>query len=169
MTLAALAAPASRTVWWHLQEWSTYTRGFTCPLSAESYVLQDVGWLTEISWRTVSAESNGWPTAVMVLGLGAVLALRGRWGTIAGWATAALFVVIAVVFTIPFAIEVVTDECRNALRFRGWNIIAAGPVMHYVGGAVLVVFLSLLRRDETTVMPRRGGRRVRLNGAHDRS
>ncbi|MER6176423.1 hypothetical protein [Streptosporangium sp. NPDC001681] len=155
MTLAALAAPASRTVWWYFPEGSVSTaEGFTCPLSAEPYVFQDVGWLIEINWRTITAELNGWPTAVMVLGLGAVLALRGRWGTIAGWVTAALFVVIAVVFTIPFAIEIVTDDCRNTLRFGGWNIIKVGPVMHYLGGAVLVMFLSLLRRDETTVMPR---------------
>ncbi|MEU4830105.1 hypothetical protein [Streptosporangium sp. NPDC023615] len=62
--------------------------------------------------------------------------------------TAALFVLIAVVFTIPFAIEIVTDDCRNTLRFTGRDIIAAGPVTHCSGGAALVVFLSLLRRDE---------------------
>ncbi|GAA4208303.1 hypothetical protein GCM10022252_73270 [Streptosporangium oxazolinicum] len=150
MTLAALAAPASRTVWWYFQEGPTSeVKGFTCPLSAEPYVFQDVGWLIEINWRTISAELNGWPTVVMALGLSAVLALRGRWSTIAGWVTTALFVVIAVVFTIPFAIELVTDDCRNTLHFGGWNIIEVGPVMHYLGGAVLVMFLSLLRRDET--------------------
>ncbi|WP_433248760.1 hypothetical protein ACQPYK_01110 [Streptosporangium sp. CA-135522] len=155
MTLAALAAPALRTVWWYFPEGPTYTaEGFACPLSAEPYVFQDVGWLIEISWRTISAELNGWPTAVMALGLSVVLALGGRWGTIAGWVTAALFVVIAVLFTIPFAIEIVTDDCRDTLRFGGWKIIEAGPAMHYLAGAVLVIFLSLLRRDETTAMPR---------------
>ncbi|MEV6868503.1 hypothetical protein AB0M44_46965 [Streptosporangium subroseum] len=154
LTLAALAAPASRTVWWYLEGLTHTTEGFYCPLSAGPYVFQDVDWLIEINWRTIDAELNGWPTAVMVLGLGAVLALRGRWGTIAGWVTAAMFVVIAVVFTIPFAIEIVTDDCRNTLRFGGWNIIKVGPIMHYLGGAVLVMFLSLFRRDETTVMPR---------------
>ncbi|MEU0482453.1 hypothetical protein ABZ260_25115 [Streptosporangium sp. NPDC006013] len=43
MTLAALAAPASRTVWWHFPEGPVFTaEGFTCPLSAEPYVFQDV-------------------------------------------------------------------------------------------------------------------------------
>ncbi|WP_344921299.1 hypothetical protein [Streptosporangium oxazolinicum] len=124
-------------------------KGFTCPLSAKPYVFQDVGWLMEINWRTISAELDGWPTVVMALGLSAVLTLRGRWGTIAGWVTAALFVVIAVLFTIPFAIDIVTDGCQNTFRFGGWNIIAAGPVMHYLGGTVLVMFLLLLRRDGT--------------------
>ncbi|WP_326823855.1 hypothetical protein [Streptosporangium sp. NBC_01756] len=154
MTLAALVAPASRTVRWYFPAGPTYTaEGFACPLSAEPHVFQDVGWLIEINWRTISAELNGWPTAVMALGLSAVLALRGRWSTIAGWMTAALFVVIAVVFTTPFAIEIVTDGCQDTLHFGGWNIVEAGPIMHYLAGAVLVIFLSLLRRDETTGMP----------------
>ncbi|MFI7057681.1 hypothetical protein ACWDOR_26285 [Streptosporangium canum] len=150
LTLAALAAPASRTVWWYFPEGPTYTtEGFVCPLGVEPRVFQDAGWLIEINWRTISAELNGWPTVVMALGLSAVLALRGRWVTIAGWVTAALFVVIAVVFTTPFAIEIVTDECRETVHFGGWNIVKTGPIMHYLAGAVLVVFLSLLRRDET--------------------
>jgi hypothetical protein len=152
LTLAALAAPASRTAWWYFPEGPTY-KGSTCPLSAGPLVFQDVGWLLEINWRTMSAELNGWPTAVMVLGLSAVLVLRGRWGAVAGWVTAALFVVIAMVFTIPFAVEVVSDDCWSTLRFGGWKIIEVGPIAHYLAGAVLVMFLSLLRRDETLPLP----------------
>ncbi|MEV8630898.1 hypothetical protein AB0395_04505 [Streptosporangium sp. NPDC051023] len=144
-----------RTAWWYFPEGPIYeSELFICPADAEPYVFQDVGWLIEINWRTMSAELNGWPTVVMALGLAAVLALRGRWSTIAAWVTAALFAVIAVVFTIPFAIEMVTDDCRETLRFGGWNIVETGPIMHYLAGAVLVVFLSLFRRYETTAMPR---------------
>lgn len=150
LTLAALAAPALRTAWWYFPEGPTYsTQGFVCPLSAEPPFHADVGWLTEINWRTMSAELNGWSTAVMALGLSATLALRGRWRTIAGWTTAALFVVIAGLFTIPYAIEIVSDGCRDTLRFGGWGIVEYGPHLHYLTGAVLVVFLTLVSQGET--------------------
>lgn len=83
----------------------------------------------------------------MALGLSATLALPRVWGTIAGWVTVAVFVVIAVVFTIPFAVEIV-PACVETLRFRGWDIVEFGPIVYYVVGVVLVMFLLLLRRYE---------------------
>ncbi|GII84552.1 hypothetical protein Ssi03_25420 [Sphaerisporangium siamense] len=143
-------APAWRTFWLYFPEGPVYeTRGFVCPLAAEPYTFHEFEWLVEINWRTISAELNGWPSAVMAVGLSAVLALPRRWGTIAGWVTAALFGVIAVVFTSPYAVRVVSDRCVDTLHFGGWDIIEAGPIMHYLSGAVLVVFLSLFRRGET--------------------
>ncbi|MFI7617638.1 hypothetical protein ACIBP6_41085 [Nonomuraea terrae] len=149
LTLAALAAPALRTFSLYFPEGPTYsTEGFTCPLSSEPLVLTDVGWLIEINWRTISAELNGWPTAVMALGLCAVLALRGRWGVAAAWLTAALFVVIAGVFTIPYAVQIISDGCTDTIQFGGWDIVMYGPILHYVAGAVLVTFLAFIRRQE---------------------
>ncbi|WP_132627567.1 hypothetical protein [Nonomuraea mesophila] len=149
LTSAALAAPALRTFSWYFPEGPTYSmEALTCPLSAEPLVLTDVGLLVEVNWRTISAELNGWPTAVMALGLCAVLALRGRWGVAAARLTAALFVVIAGVFTIPYAVQIISDGCTDTMRFGGWDIILYGPILHYVAGAVLVTFLALILREE---------------------
>ncbi|AQZ67217.1 hypothetical protein BKM31_42355 [[Actinomadura] parvosata subsp. kistnae] len=149
LTLAALAAPALRTYSLYFPEGPTYsTKGFACPLSSEPLAPTDIGWLTELNWRTVSADLNGWPTAVMALGLCAVLVLRGRWGVAAAWLTAALFVVIAGVFSIPYAVQVSLDDCTETIRFGGWDIVMYGPILHYVAGAVLVAFLALIRREE---------------------
>ncbi|MEU4233555.1 hypothetical protein AB0F17_55515 [Nonomuraea sp. NPDC026600] len=158
MNLAALAAPASRTAWWDfLEELAYYWTSSVCPLSSEPPVFTDVGWLVEIHWATMFAELNGWPTAVMALGLSAALALGGRRGAIAGWMTAALFVVIAVMFTMPYAIEIVSDGCMDTLRFGGWDIVEYGPLLQYVTGAVLVMFLALVRREETNRCAPLGG------------
>ena len=157
--MAALVAPASRTAWWDFpEEPAYYWTSSVCPLSGEPPVFTDIGWLAEINWATMSAESNGWPTAMMALGLSATLVLRGRRGTIAGWMTAALFVVIAVVFTMPYAIEIVSDGCMDTLRFRGWDIVAYGPLLHYVSSALLVMFLTLVLREETNRYVRSGER-----------
>ncbi|SDI63055.1 hypothetical protein [Nonomuraea jiangxiensis] len=154
LTVAALAAPALRTFSLYFPEGPTYsTQGFVCPLSSEPIVFTDVGWLIEINWQTISAELNGWPTAVMALGLCATLALRGRWGIAAAWLTAALFLVIAGVFTIPYAVEIISDGCTDTLRFGGWDIVESGPILHYLAGAVLVTFLALIRREETGCSP----------------
>ncbi|MEU7862236.1 hypothetical protein [Nonomuraea sp. NPDC049141] len=149
MTLAALAAPALRTVWRYFPEGPAYSTRSFLRFSCADYPFANVGWLIDINGQTISAEMNGWPTAVMAFGLSATLALRGRWGTIAGWLTAALFVMIAGVFTIPFAIQVVMDGCMDTLRFGGWKIVESGPILHYLAGAVLVMFLTLVRREET--------------------
>ncbi|SDJ22973.1 hypothetical protein SAMN05421874_101136 [Nonomuraea maritima] len=154
--LAALAAPASRTIWRHLPEEAIYRTVFIrCPFAlaedAPVYAgppgYEDVGWLMEINWQVVSAESYGWPTLTMALGLSATLALRGRRGTLAGWLTAALFVVVAIVFTIPDAFEIVSDNCVYTLRFVGWDLVERGPFLHYLAGAVLVLFLTQVRRE----------------------
>lgn len=153
LAVGALAAPALRTFSLYFPEGSTYsTEVFVCPLSSE-LVLTDVGWLIEINWRTISAELNGWPTAVMALGLCAILALRGRWGIAAAWLTSVLFVVIAGVFTIPYAVEIISDGCTDTLRFGGWEIVESGPILHYLAGAVLVAFLALIRREEMGCSP----------------
>jgi hypothetical protein len=115
--------------------------------------LTDVGRLAEIDWQTVTAELNGWPTAVMALGLSATLALRGRWGMVAAWLTVALFVIIAGVFTIPYAVQFVSEGCTDTLRLGGWDIVKFGPILHYLAGAVLVTFLALIRREETECSP----------------
>lgn len=154
LTLAALTAPALRTFSLYFPEGPTYsTQGSYCPLSSEPIVLTDIGWLVEINWQTVSAELNGWPTAVMALGLSATLALRGRWGIVAAWLTVALFVVNAGVFTIPYAVQIISDGCTDTIQFGGWDIVMYGPVLHYVAGAVLVAFLALIRREETGCSP----------------
>ncbi|MBT2231657.1 hypothetical protein [Nonomuraea sp. NEAU-A123] len=153
LSLAALAAPASRTVWRYFLEGPAY--GFVRISCADPFA--NIGWLIEINGQTTSAESNGWPTAVMALGLSATLASRGKWGTIAGWMTAVLFVVIAGVFTIPYAVQVVMDGCMDTLRFGGWHIVESGPILHYLTGAVLVMFLTLVRREEIGCTPTPGG------------
>ncbi|MEV4367481.1 hypothetical protein AB0J71_10445 [Nonomuraea sp. NPDC049637] len=118
-------------------------------MSAEPWKPGKFDWLIEINWATVSADLSGWPTGVMALGLCATLALRGGWGVFAAWVTAALFVVIAGLFSLPYAVRVVVDGCQETLEFGGWNIVRFGPILHYVAGAVLVTFLALVRRAET--------------------
>ncbi|MFI7419437.1 hypothetical protein [Nonomuraea sp. NPDC049684] len=118
-------------------------------MSAEPWKPGKFDWLIEINWGTFSAELAGLPTGVMALGLCATLALRGGWGVVAAWVTAALFVVIAGVFSLPYAVRVILDGCRDALEFGGWNIVRFGPVLHYLAGAVLVTFLALVLRAET--------------------
>lgn len=148
LTLAALAAPASRTAWWTFLAGPSYSyTGGVCPLGARPHVFPDGDRLAGIIWEIVAAEANGRPLAVMALGLSAMLALRGRWGVIAGWVTAASSVVIAVVFTIPYAIRIVTEGCVQTLRFGGWDIVY-GPFPHHLAGAVLVMFLALVLREE---------------------
>ncbi|GAA3246603.1 hypothetical protein GCM10020216_076400 [Nonomuraea helvata] len=115
LTLAALAAPALRTVWWYFPEGPAYSTHRFIRFSCDVFPFANVGWLIEIHGWTISAELNGWPTAVMALGLSATLARRGRWGTVAGWMTAALFVVIAGVFT--HGMQVRQDQ-RACLRHR---------------------------------------------------
>lgn len=154
LTLAALTAPALRTFSLYVPEGPTYsTRGFVCPLSSEPIIFSDVGWLLNINWQTISAELNGRPTAVMALCLCAILALRGGWVKVAAWSTVALFVVIAGVFTIPYAVQIISDGCTDTIRFGGWDIVTYGPILHYAAGAVLVAFLALIRREETTCSP----------------
>ncbi|WP_206184936.1 hypothetical protein, partial [Thermoactinospora rubra] len=84
------------------------------------------------------------------VGVVQTLALTGRWGAVAAWAMAALFVVSAVVFTIPWAVEIVSDSCRDTLRFTGWGAVKDGPMFHYLAGAVLLLITSRLRRDQET-------------------
>ncbi|MFI7691672.1 hypothetical protein ACIBQ6_21570 [Nonomuraea sp. NPDC049655] len=149
LTLAALAAPALRTLQWRLSGGPTYSaHGYACPLSAEPWKPGKFDWLVEINWGTISAELSGWPTGVMALGLCATLALRGGWGACAAWVTVALFVVFAGVFSLPYAVRVILDDCRETLEFGGWDIVRFGPILHYSMGAVLATFLALVRRAE---------------------
>ncbi|MEV6038275.1 hypothetical protein AB0L65_44500 [Nonomuraea sp. NPDC052116] len=121
----------------------------------------------EINWHAVSAESYGWPTLMMALGLSATLALRSRWGTLAGWLTAALFVVVAIVFTIPYAFEIVSDSCVYTFRFVGWDVVERGPFLHYLAGAVLVLFLTQVRREGVHFNALLGRERDRSPGPQD--
>ncbi|MGR6912857.1 hypothetical protein ACU635_01205 [[Actinomadura] parvosata] len=66
----------------------------------------------------------------------------------AAWLTAALFVLIAGVFSIPYAVQIISDGCTDSIQFGGWDIVMYGPILHYVAGAVLVAFLALIRREE---------------------
>ncbi|MFD1544561.1 hypothetical protein [Nonomuraea guangzhouensis] len=118
-----LAAPALRTVWWYFPEGPDYSTQSFIRISCAIEPFANVGWLIDINGETI--------------------------GTIAGWVTAALFVVIAGVFTIPYAIQIVMDGCMDTLRFGGWKIVESGPILHYSAGAVLVMFLMLVRRAET--------------------
>lgn len=150
MALAALAAPALRTLQRRLSGGPSHSaRGYACPLSAEPWKPGKFDWLIEINWGTVSAELSGWPTGVMALGLCATLALRGGWGAFAAWVTVALFVVFAGVFSLPYAVRVIMDGCRDTLESGGLDIVRFGPMLHYSAGAVLVTFLALVRRAET--------------------
>ncbi|MEV1005650.1 hypothetical protein [Nonomuraea sp. NPDC050202] len=72
---------------------------------------------------------------------------------VAAWLTAALFVIIAGVFTIPYAVQFVSEGCTDTLRLGGWGIVKFGPILHYLAGAVLVTFLALIRREETECSP----------------
>ncbi|MER6509407.1 hypothetical protein ABT158_21475 [Nonomuraea sp. NPDC001636] len=63
--------------------------------------------------------------------------------------TVALFVVFAGVFSLPYAVRVIMDGCRDTLEFGGLDIVRFGPMLHYSAGAVLVTFLALVRRAET--------------------
>ncbi|MFI7451278.1 hypothetical protein ACIBQX_27535 [Nonomuraea sp. NPDC049714] len=116
-------------------------------MSAEPYASTDVDWLLAINWPTISAELNGRPTGVMALALAAVIALRGRWSAIAAWAGAGLFLVGAVVFSIPFAIEVVEVGCRETIRFSLWDAVWFGPFLNYVTGAALLVTSAAFARE----------------------
>ncbi|MFI0417340.1 hypothetical protein [Spongiactinospora sp. 9N601] len=146
LTAAALVVPALRTLWWWFPEGPKFTMGgFYCPLGAEPHVL-DHEWLDALTVVTLSAELDGVPAAVMALCLSAILAFRGRWSAVAGWVTAALFVLIAGVFTIPYAVQIVSDGCARVLRFGGWDIVTSGVLQHYLAGAALVVLLTGVRR-----------------------
>ncbi|MEV0620568.1 hypothetical protein AB0I81_45100 [Nonomuraea sp. NPDC050404] len=116
-------------------------------MSATPYEPLDVEWLWEITRLTITAEAAGLPTAVMALGLVAVLAFRGAWSA---RVTAALFVAIAVVFTIPYAITTVPDDCGSSLRFGGWHIVEPGPAVHYLAAAALVGSLGRIRSRRGT-------------------
>ncbi|MFG1941345.1 hypothetical protein [Nonomuraea sp. NPDC048826] len=149
LTVAALAAPALRMYAMYFPEGPTYSaRGSYCALSSEPLVLSDLDRLAEINLRIIFAEMNGWPVAVMALGLCTTLALRGRWGTVAAWVTVAVFVVFAGVFTIPYVVQVISDGCTSTIRFGGWRLVTYSPVLHYLAGAVLVAFLASVRTRE---------------------